>query len=366
MFSRPELMQLHRQLKSTTTLSVYLSDAADDPAQRGNGRRALAHRLSHLRDALGESSHSDHEALGRAIEHAERQVQAIPVTESFKGWACFVTEQGVQHSAMLPVVVPTEAVWGDGLWLSPYIHGLDHQRSAIVAIADSRLASMFRYRDGALVELVTLETEVPVGSVSHMGAPPQMGFHTGTRGGTGADAADRVRQVQSARLASEAAEYLHTAAHLEEIIFVGGIPAMAHAIVSLIHERWHAQVLAGLDVHATPSEIAARVETALEVSRAEQDQAVLHDLTEGALGAARAAFGVTATLAALRLGAVSRLILTEAFAQRDRVTSEAVVQLACDRDAQIIYVAGVAASQLEERGAGIGARLRFPIPQAVV
>jgi hypothetical protein len=43
-----------------------------------------------------------------------------------------------------------------------------------------------------------------------------------------------------------------------------------------------------------------------------------------------------------------------------------VVQLACDGDAQIIYVGGVAASQLEERGAGIGARLRFPIPQAVV
>jgi hypothetical protein len=361
-------MQLRRQLKSTPTLSVYLSEDSEDPAQRGNGRRTLAHRFAHVRDALRDAAHAEREALDRAIAHAEERARAIPVTECFKGWVGFATEHGVQHSAMLPVAVPTEVVWGDGLWLTPYIRGLDYQRSAIVAMTDSQTATLFRYHDDVLEELATLEAEAPAVLVGHMGAPPQQGFHPGTRGRTAADSSDRVRRVQSARLAGEVAEQLHAAALPDEIMLVGGIPAMAHAVATQVleRERAHAQVLAGLDIHAGPPEIAGRVEAALDASRLERYHALWHELTEAGMVGAHAAFGVTATMAALRLGGVSRLLLTEAFEQRDRAAAEAAVQLACDGDAQITYVGGDTAAHLELRGAGIAARLRFAIPHPVV
>jgi hypothetical protein len=367
MFTRPELMQLRRQLKSTQTLSVYLSEDTDDPAQRGNGRRALAHRFAHLRDAMRDAAHADREALDRAIAHAEQQVRAIPVTACFKGWVAFVSEMGVQHSAMLPVPVPTEAVWGDGLWLSPYIRGLDYQCSALVVMTDSRMATLWRYRDGVFEVLATLEADVPALSASHLGAPPQQGFHPGTRGRTAADANARVRRVKAARLATEVADQLRMAALPDELILVGGIPAMAHAVASQLLEHEHAQapVLAGLDIHAGLPEIATRVEVALDTWRLERRRALWHELTESGIVGAHAAFGVTATEAALRLGGVSRLLITEEFERRDPAATEAVVQLACEGDAQITYVGGDTAAHLQKRGAGIAARLRFPIPQPV-
>ncbi len=366
MFTRPELMKLRRQLKSTPTLSVYLSDGADDPAQRGNGRRTLLHRFAHLRDALRDAPPAERAALDRAIEQAEICVEAIPVSQRFDGWVAFVTEQGVQHIAMLPVEVPTDAVWHPGLWISPYLRALDHQGTAVVSVADSRMATVYRYRDGALTHVALVEAEAPEMAVSHMGAPPQPGFHSGTRGRTGSDEADRVHRDRSARLARTTADQLYAEVAPGELVLVGGIPAMAHAIVSelLVHEGGRARVLAGLDVHATPAAIVAHVEPALDAWRDERQHAVLHDLTEAAMGTSHTAFGVPDTLAALKFGAVARLVLTEDFEQRDRSTAEAAVQLACDGDAQVTYLRGAAAAQLEARGAGMGARLRFPVPHA--
>jgi stalled ribosome rescue protein Dom34 len=123
--------------------------------------------------------------------------------------------------------------------------------------------------------------------------------------------------------------------------------------------------LAGLDIHAGLPEIATRVEVALDTWRLERRRALWHELTESGIVGAHAAFGVTATEAALRLGGVSRLLITEEFERRDPAATEAVVQLACEGDAQITYVGGDTAAHLQKRGAGIAARLRFPIPQPV-
>jgi len=368
MLTRPELMQLRRRLKSTPTLSVYLSEDSEDPAQRGNGRRTLAHRFVHVRDAMRNAAHADREALDRAIAHAEQRVHDIPVADCFKGWVAFVTEAGVEHSARLPVPVPTEVVWGTGLWLSPYIRGLDYQRSAIVAMTDSRSATLWRYRDNAFEEVATLEAEAPALSVSHMGAPPQQGFHPGTRGRTAADSSARARRLQSARLAGEVAEQLRLAALSDEMMLIGGIPMMAHSVATHILEREHAHahVLAGLDIHAGLPAIAKRVEAALDTWRLDRHRALWHELTESGMVGAHAAFGLPATMAALRLGGVSRLMLTEQFESRDPSAVDAAVQLACEGDAQITYLGGDSAALLEERGTGIAARLRFPIPPAVV
>ena len=368
MFTRPELMQLRRQLKSTPTLSVYLSEDTQDPAQRGNGRRTLAHRFAHVRDAMREAAHADREALDRAIEHAEEQVHDIPVTDCFKGWVAFVTEAGVQHSARLPVPVPTDAVWGTGPWLSPYVRALDFQRSAIVAMTDSQSATLWRYRDDAFEELAKLEAETPALSVGHMGTPPQLGFHPGTRGRTAADTSARARRLQSTRLAGEVAEQLRMAALPDEMMLIGGIPMMARAVATHIFEREHAHahVLAGLDIHAGLPAIAKRVEAALDTWRLERHRALWHELTESGMVGAHAAFGEKATMAALRLGGVSRLMLTELFEARDRAAVDAAVQLACEGDAQISYLGGDTAAHLEQRGAGIAARLRFPIPPVVL
>lgn len=363
MFTPSALKALRDRLGSTRTLSIYLSEDAEDPAGRTMGRRTLAHLLDHLQDDLKGASHEERAACEQAIAHAEQRLAAIPFSTRFAGWVAFVTATAVEYAEMVPVHMPTQVSWSNGPRLAPYVRVFEAEQRAAVAVMDSHTARLLLWNDGALVEQETLVTEPEVGSIDHMGAPPKVGFHSGTRGRSGTDVAEQEHRARLAEHVRLVADRLLTLATPNGLILVGGIPAVVQLTVSYLttDRRARARALDGLDVHESTAGIATRAGESLGAWRTELAMTDLSGLTEQAHPGGLASFGATPTFAALRDGAVDRLLLSDRFLQRWSKDAEAAVQLALDTSAHLQCLTGEAGARLDAVGGGMAARLRFPV-----
>lgn len=361
MLTRTELSDLERSLRGTATLTVYLESAAADPAERTAWRRRLTEELDAVRRALRDAAHAEREAFERAVTHLEARLDGTDERPPSHGWVGLVTPDGVRHAAALPVPVPTLVAWGDGMRIAPYLRALAPSGPVTVAVADSRKVRIYSLRDGVLEAHGTLHARAHVGPVTHMGGPPRPGFHTGTRGAAGTDAADRALLAGRERMLRELAERLVDVAGPEGWILVGGIPEVATAALGCLPHglRGRTRQVDGLDVHATPAEIAARAGAAVSELRQEDSMAAVGEALDryGAGGAA--AIQREGVLEALRQGAVDRLYLSERFLHDDPITAEQAVRAAFDQDADVTFVDAPAAGRLDSEARGVAARLRF-------
>jgi hypothetical protein len=361
MLTRTELYELERSLRGTKVLSVYLTDTAADPAERTVWRWTLSRALAETRATLGGASHAEREAFERAVALVEERLAALPEGLRFAGWVAFATPDGVRHAEVLRVPMPVLVAWGDGIRVAPYVRALARQGAAAVGIVDSRTARVYAYRDGVLEGHGTLHAETHLGPVLHMGDHPRPGFHPGTRGVTGTDAAERARRTGRLRLLRALAERLVPLAAPDGWVLVGGIPTVASAALARLPDdvRVRARAIAGLDVHATAAQIAAHVESAVAALQREADAAAVAEILDRYAAGGTGSVGRQGTQESLREGAVDRLYFSERFLHDEPLAAEAAVQAAFDEDAAVACVGGAAAERLDAEAGGIAARLRF-------
>lgn len=358
--TQQELAKLERALRDNTVLSVYVNGEHADPAKQTRWRLDLRHSFDDIESWLRESSHAEREAFAACRELAWEQLSYLKPGIGAPGWAAFITTEGVQHAALVSAPVPTMAVWSTGPAIAPYIRVVSDAHPVIVAVADGRLVRIYRYLDRKVDVLHTVRAHVTIDTPSHMSRPATVGFHTGTRGRAGADAAQRELQKGTELMLAEAVAKLESFATDGAWIVVGGIETIAKAAFTRLSAELsqRAMVAEHLDVHSTRAQVAECARTSALRLREADDLRRVDEAIAAAEAAGAGAAGSVDTSRALDEGRVRELYFTSKVLENHAGGVESAVRQALAQGAVVQHVSGQAAERLDRLG-GIAARLRY-------
>lgn len=359
MLTYRELVALEQRMRGVTVLSVYLNGEGSDSASRGRWRAGLRHALDDIADWLRDSPRAEREAFAALRARAEERAAGFPGEIGSPGWAAFLTQEGVAHESYLPVGVPTVAAWSTGPSVAPYVRAIKEARPVIVAIADSRQVRLHRYVHRGVEVVETLEADVDFELPRHMGRPAPQGFHTGTRGRTGTDAAQDALQQARDELLGRAAERIAALAGEEGWVAIGGIPGVARAALAqlapTVAER---ATIAEIDVHATEAQVAGHARAAASRLREEHDLERVREAIDAARANGPGVTGSVDTQRALEEGRARELYFTAQYLADHAADVESAVRTAFDRGTIVEHLSGQAGALLDGVG-GIAARLRY-------
>lgn len=360
MLTQTQLVALHRSLRGERVLSVYIDGAAADPAVQRSWRMQLNHGLTDLRTWLEGSPHDEREQFERSVGLLDAALAGFPGGLGAPGWAAFIAADGVRHAQRLPAPVPTLAVWSMGPCLAPYMRALKQSRPVFVAVADASKADLYRYRFGKLDRVETVRAHHVVEPPSHMGGPPRQGFHTGTRGSTGRDAAQRSLLEGRDRMVADTVERIGDLAAGDAWILLGGIKRVVARLAEHLAPIAPNRVLelTSLDIHASEADIAQAARAGASQLRDAADARRVAEIAELAGAHGLGVVGPADARRALEQASVRELYLTHRFLEDHAAEAEDAVRAALDQDASVEEVSGQAAEHLDRSG-GMAAGLRF-------
>jgi hypothetical protein len=355
-----ELIALEHTLRNTRVLSVYLDGTARDPAQQRAWRVQLDHRLDDLRAWLTDSPRAECEEFEQCVRLLDQQLRAFTGNVGAHGWATFITADRVHEASLLSVGMPTQAVWSTGISVAPYMRALREIRPVVVLLVDSSRASVYHYRLGTLEHIETVRAHHTVMTPSHMGDAPREGFHSGTRGDTGHDEAQRSLREGTSRMLADAAELAIRVAGTEGWIVTGGIPQVSRQLANRLSSLAPDRVLNvdSLDIHASEADLTEAARAAASTLRNAMDASRIADIVDRGEATGLGALGPAATRRTLDESRARDLYVTHRYLADHAAEAEAAVRSALDQAAQVEEVSGVAAERLDAHG-GMAARLRY-------
>ncbi|HEX6535251.1 MAG TPA: hypothetical protein VF041_11670 [Gemmatimonadaceae bacterium] len=356
-----DIVSLEDTLRRERVLSVYVDGCTSDPAARARWRTELEMAVDDVRRSLRDATHEERSAFEDAARALAERLATVRGAIGTPGWVAFATADGIQYAADLPVSVPLRVEWGTGITFAPALHALRENRPAIVAIVDARSARLYRYRDAQVEKVETLRAHAHIEPPLHMGAPPRGGFHTGTRGRTGTDAAERELRTGRARLVRDVAARIARVSEPDGWILLGGTPVARSEALAALPERVsrRARIVPELHSRATLAEITDAAAAAITALRRGEELADVRAVFDRAASNGHGALGFARTRAALAAGAVQRVFLTQRFLEQHPAEAEALVRSGLDERASVEIVSGEGAELLDARAGGIGAALRF-------
>ncbi len=355
MLTTHELHELAQELAETKVLTVYYDARVTDPAMRHAWRSALTASLRSARDAITRAE--ERSAFDRAASYLDAPSPSLDGTWGAPGWVAFLTTEGLQYGAYLPVRPSTFAVWRNGPVIAPYLRALKQQRAVVVALVDSRSARLYRYERATLTELPGVSLTASDESDVAASAAPRRALDT--------DHAKRRQLAAFHRLSTLLAARLSEAAGDDGWVLIGGTTRWAQMASDALPASLAARAMTSRTLSHDASapvieEAARRAATSL---RATYGQALVHRLVEQASAGGRAAAGIPAVQRALRARAVDLLVVSPAFVNAGRYAElgEDAVRAAIAQGADVEVLSGEAATRLDQLTDGIGARLRFAI-----
>ena len=363
MLTYPELVSLSHLLRDERVLSVYLDGSAADPASRSAWHVQLDNSLKDLRRWLEGASHDERTGFEHCVELLEAQLARFQGAVGSPGWVAFITVNGVRDAEHLPAPTPTLAVWSTGICMAPYIRALKQTRPVVVVVADARKARVYKYATGVLWPPETIHAHAVTEPPSHMGDAPRLGFHAGTRGTTGHDAAQHALRAGTDRMVAEVVRRSREMAGHDGWIVAGGIPEVSAQIVRAV-DRFAPQRalhIESLDIHATDAQVTAAAERGASQLRDQTDLRHVLEIVEAAEDEGTVARGPAATRQALEQARVRELYLTPQYVEDQLSDAEEAVRAAIAQGAAVEEVSRDVARRLDEFG-GMGARLRYALP----
>lgn len=355
-----QLAELHRALKNSRVLSVYLDGTEQDPAKRDVWRARLAHCLDDLREWLEGSAHAERKEFERCVAQLDTRLHHFPGGLRAPGWVAFITAEGIQEATPLPVPMPTQAVWSTGMSIAPYIRALKEARPAVILLTDSARARLYRYHFGQLTLTETFHAHAEVPEPAHMGDAPRPGFHAGTRGSTGSDQAQRRHLHGTNRMLAETAKRAVALAGNDGWIIVGGIPEVSrHAMSKLpAGALGRARYEESFDIHATDAEVVRVARAAISALRDAADMSQVREIADSRMETGLGTLGPADTRRALEQMRVRALYFTHRFLEEHAAEAEDAVRAALEQGATVEEVSGSAAAELDRHG-GMAAGLRY-------
>jgi hypothetical protein len=360
MLSPSDLTTLRRSLRDEHVLSVFVDRSATDPAEQRAWRTALDNRFVVLRDGLHGSSPDERDKFERCVDLAVKALEELGPTAGASGWAAFITADGVRDGRALTAGTPTFAMWSQGAWLVPCLRDAREDRSVVV-VADSRHTSIHAYHNGVVerVDRVRAHHEVQNPPL-HMGSPSRTGFHPGTHGATGHDAAQRGSLAGRDHMIADAVERISRLAGDDAWILIAGIKTVRARLLADLAPVAPDRVLEleSLDVHASDAEITDAARAGASTLRDALDSRRIHEIVEAAGPHGLGALGAEATKDALDHACVRQLYVTGRYVAEHPAEAETAVRESLDQNAPVEEVSGKAADLLDGLG-GIAAALRF-------
>ena len=361
MLTRDQLADLFRELQQEKVLTVYVDGVGKDPASRRVWRRRLDQELERESHRRNFTDSSDKEAFEAAQTRVLKELEGFHAFLPGKGYVAFATADGIRHAESLPVQVPNLVRWERGPRVSPYIRGLKQLRPMVTALVDGRRGRVFLYKEGEVTEVADLRSDTYVGDLYDPAASRRASMHSGSRGETATDAAQRYLEAGTERMLKEVKELVTDLAGSDGFVLLGGEQEALASLKRLLPGSMERRLLENesLWLEMSPAEVkAATAEGASALSRRRQE-ALLKQVMEQALSGGNGSLGGKDTLAALDHGSVDILILSRGFVETNPDYADQCVAKAFEQGADIRVFGGHTSERLDEVGGGIGARLRF-------
>jgi hypothetical protein len=361
MLSHEELIRLEQRLRDETVLSIYVNGDHADVTARGQWRTELRNALDAIAESLGDATHADREAFGRARELAMKEIDGYTAGEESPGWMGLFSGSEVHHAGVVPVPVPTVATWSQGANVAPAIRVLKEARPVLMVVADSASARIYRYVDRTITRTDEFDRNAKVDQPYHMSRPAPQGFSSGTRGRPGADAAQREKRNATENMIADVIERIDHLAGDGSWILIGGIDNVANTLHGKLDKRLAARAsVVPIDVHDNDARLAEIAREHASRLRASEDLKRVEDVLSANAAGGTGAVGLADIDRALFNRQVHELYVTSAFVSKHADEAVSAIRRAFDESATVEHVSGDAAEVLDAAG-GIAARLRFTL-----
>ncbi|MFC1791484.1 hypothetical protein ACFL0I_03345, partial [Gemmatimonadota bacterium] len=278
-----------------------------------------------------------------------------------KGFVAYATPTGMSHAESLPVQVPDLVRWGKGPRVSPYIRGLKQLRPMVTALVDGRRGRVFLYKEGDVTEVVDMRADTFLGDLSDPSAPQRATHHSGSRGETATDAAQRYLGAGTERMLKELRDRVCELAGSDGFVLLGGDQEALATLRPLMPRSMDGKILenGSLFVEMSLPEVkAATANGASALSKHRQDT-LLDQILEQAFARGNGCLGGKDTCRALEGSQVDILVLSRSFVETNPDFADECVGQAFQQNAEVRVLSGEPGERLDAEGGGVGARLRF-------
>jgi hypothetical protein len=351
------LGELRSELTGDDVLSVYIAADEHDPAERSSWRLRLASALDQVQRTVQPESI---DAFAAARSHVEEGLEAFRGYLPGRGWVAFATVDALRHSMQLPAPMPDLVRWRRGPVLAPYLRALKQNRPIMIALVDARHARLLHYRGGEMTEDSDMRADRWIDDLSDRNMSKRAGTHSGVRGVTCTDAAERVLSRETELLLKDVARQLLAAGDSALLVIAGPTAAVA-LLQKLLEPVAGARLIIEPSLHLRMS--TAEVRPVLERAVSDQTQRLqldeVSDVVERTGAGGRGALGTQPVRHACEHGQVERLIVTQRFMESFSEDVEALIAATVEHAGDAELVGGPAAELLDEAGAGVGALLRY-------
>jgi hypothetical protein len=360
MLSHDELVDLYRTHRQDRVLSIYLDAEEHDPADRKMWRRVLDHAITDARNAL---DGDDRDGFSEAVETLRAELSDFDNFLPDRGWVGFSTPDRVLYAEAVHVPMPNLVRWEHGLRVAPYVRALKQNRVVVTVVADSRKARVYTYRDAQVKRAADLHVDTYFGDLTDSNTAKRPTTHSGVRGLTATDTAQRIHEVGTERMLKELLETAAETAGERGFIVLGGTPeivgVLAHRLPRNLEDRTIERPTLNMDM--SDAEVRKVTEEAATVLSSRRQSALLEDVIDAARSGGRGCLGREGTEIALRDGRVDTLLLSRRFTREDPDLADRYVGASFEHGGDAEELGEPAAGRLDEAGNGIGARLRYRI-----
>lgn len=362
MLTREELVDLYRELREEKVLSVYLDGRTHDFSERHLWRRHFEHEVGEARSALDGAS-GDVDGFGRALSRVKEALEEYDQFLPERGWVGFATADRLAYASPVRVPMPDLVRWEDGIRVAPYVRALKQERLVVGVIVDSRRARLFRYRDGTLGEPESILAETFLGDLTDINVSKRATSHTGVRGKTGTDAAQRFLGVGSERMMKALVERIADEVGDRGLLVLGGtqeaVSAAAHHLPGSLDGRSIQRPSLSLDL--SDSEARDEIEAAASELNRRMQERLLEETVDQARAGGKGALGPEDVRRALGEGRVDTLLLSRNFIRANPDYADHLVGAAFESHGDVEELSGDGAERLDSEGEGVGARLRYTL-----
>lgn len=358
MLNREELVALFRKYRGERVLSLYLNAEEHDPAKRRAWRRALDHAIE---DARARIDPGETEAFDAALAHLKLELKRYDAFLPGAGWAGFARPDGLLHAESLPIVMPNLSRWEDGIRVAPYVRALKGAEPVITVLADSRQVRLYRRVNGELAELPEIRADTFFGDLTDVNMSKRATTHTGVRGATDTDAAQRLEGVGTERMLKALVEQLRDLANRNGSIVIGGTDEISAQLLARLPRALQTRAIEerSISFHDSLADLKRASAAAADVLAARNQARLLDDVLDLAHSGGRGCLGPEQTSESLREGRVEILLLSRRFTSEHPEFSDFYTGTAFEQGADVEEMAGESGDRLDQEGAGVGARLRF-------
>lgn len=198
-----------------------------------------------------------------------------------------------------------------------------------------------------------------------MSAPLRTGFHSGTRGISGTDSAQRQLRDGTAHMLAEVTGILARPTDEAFWLVLGGSASPVNDLLSRLPADIAARAARAtqLDLRATDAQIVETARQTASMLRNDTDLRLVNEALEREQSDGYGVTGPEGTKQALTDGRARELYFTRKFLDDHSASAEDMVRLALGSGTVVEQVSGTAAERLDAVG-GVGARLRYAAPTA--